>query len=265
MTSAKSGADSARRALEMLFSFTEQTPTASARELAERLAIPVPSVHRYVAMLRDMGLIEEGHRGRYHLTMRVTALGRAARQATPIIELAEPYMRWLAEHTGEAVVLGRMVGGYPVCVHLVETPTRFRLSAEPGQRLPLLRGASVRLLLGAMTPAERERYVDAALESGAQPPVHGRAKFLREMERDIERGWSTSNEEIDEGVWAASAAVFEEGKVVATLGVPCLAFRMDDERRELVIDLVRKAAADLSHALDPGYAAVNPQALGDRR
>lgn len=254
VTHAKSGADSARRALEMLFAFTEQQPTASVRDLAERLGIPVPSVHRYVAMLRELGLIEEGRRGRYHLTMRVTALGRAARQATPIVDLAEQFMRRLSEQTGEAVLLMRMVGGQPMCFHRVETPSRFRLSFEPGQPLPLLRGASVRLLLGAQTPAERERYVDAAIESGAQPPAHGRAEFLREVERDLERGWSVSNQEIDEGVWAASAAVYEGGTVIAAVSAPCPVFRMDDDRQDLVIDLVRKAAADFTHALDPSFA-----------
>lgn len=251
MTGAKSGADSARRALDMLFAFTEQHPTASVKDLAEQVGVPVPSAHRYVAMLRDMGLIEEGQRGRYHLTMRVAALGRAARQATPIVDLAEPHMRRLAEQIGEAVLLMRMVAGQPVCFHRIETPSRFRLSFEPGQPLPFLRGASVRLLLGAMSPAERERYVDRALESGARPPVHGREEFLREVERDVERGWSISNEEIDEGVWAVSAAVHEGGRVVAALSAPCPAFRMDEDRRAQVIDLVRKAAADFGHALDP--------------
>lgn len=239
----------------MLFAFTEQNPSASVRDLATTLDIPVPSVHRYVAMLRDMGLIEESSRGRYHLTMRVAALGRAARQATPIVDLAEPHMRWVSEQLGEAVLLTRMVAGQPVCLHRFETPSRFRLSFEPGQPLPLLRGASVRLLLGAMTPAEREAYIDSALQSGARPPVDGRERFLRDVERDLGRGWAVSNDEIDEGVWAASGAVYEEGKIVATLSVPCLAFRMDDKRRNVVIDLVRKAAADLSNALSPGFTA----------
>ncbi|MEU3274871.1 IclR family transcriptional regulator [Saccharomonospora sp. NPDC006951] len=253
MTGTRSGADSARRALEMLFAFTEQKPSASARELAETLDIPVPSVHRYVAMLRDMGLIEEGSRGRYHLTMRVTALSRAARQATPIMDVAEPYMRRLAERIGEAVLLMRMVGGNPVCFHRIETPSRFRLSFEPGQPLPLLRGASVRLLLGALSPDERSHYIDAALRSGALPPVEGKQGLLSQIEKDLDRGWAISNEEIDQGVWAASAAVLEEGRVVATLSAPCPIFRMDEERKDLVIDLIRTAAAELSQALSPGY------------
>jgi DNA-binding IclR family transcriptional regulator len=251
VATARAGADSARRALDLLFAFTEQRPVASVRDLAEALDIPMPTVHRYVAMLRDMGLIEEGSRGRYHLTMRVTALARAARQATPLVDIAEPYMRKLSDQIGESVLLMRLVHGHPVCIHSVEAVTRFRLSFEPGQPLPPLRGASARLLLGGLGRHERERYVDQALQSGARPPISGRDGFLREVERDTERGWAVSNQEIDEGVWAPAAAVYSEGTVVAAVSAPCPAFRVDEARRHELIELVRDAAAEISQAIGP--------------
>lgn len=243
------GADSGRRALEVLFAFTEQRPVLSVRELAETLAIPVPSVHRYVSLLRDMGLLEEASRGRYHLSMRVAALGRSARRAAPIVDTVEPLMRGLSERIGESVLLMRLVQGAPVCIHRIETPSRFRLSFEPGQLLPALRGASVRLLLGSLAPEDRRRYLDQALESGALPPVNGPEVFLDDVERDVARGWSVSNEEIDEGVWAPAAAVYEDGNVVAAISAPCPAFRVDEVRRTEIIQMVRDAASAASDAL----------------
>ena len=249
MATSKTGADSARRALELLFAFTEQRPVASVRQLAEAIDAPVPSVHRYVALLRDMGLIEEGVRGQYHLTLRVAALNRAARQATSIVDIAEPFMRQLSDEIDETVLLARLVHALPVCIHRIETPRRLRLSFEIGQNLPPLRGASVRLLLGALTPAERERYLDQALAAGALPPVNSRDEFLSDVERDVERGWAVSNQEIDEGVWAAAAPVTEAGRTVAAVSAPCLAFRLDKQKRAHIIDLVQKTAGQISGAL----------------
>lgn len=249
MATPRAGADSGRRALDVLFAFTEQRPVVSVRELAEELEIPVPSVHRYVALLRDMGLLEESSRGRYHLSMRVAALGRAARRAAPIVDTVEPLMRALAERTGESVLLMRLVHGAPVCIHRVESASRFRLSFEPGQLLPALRGASVRLLLGALDPDARQRYLDEALRSGALPPVNGPDAYLGEVERDVARGWAVSNQEIDEGVWAPAAAVYEDGRIVAAISAPCPAFRVDDARREEVLDMVRETASAASDAL----------------
>jgi DNA-binding IclR family transcriptional regulator len=89
------------------------------------------------------------------------------------------------------------------------------------------------------------------LQSGARPPISGRDGFLREVERDTERGWAVSNQEIDEGVWAPAAAVYSEGTVVAAVSAPCPAFRVDEARRQELIELVRDAAAEISQAIGP--------------
>ncbi|WP_277953754.1 IclR family transcriptional regulator domain-containing protein [Saccharopolyspora soli] len=72
---------------------------------------------------------------------------------------------------------------------------------------------------------------------------------MREVARDVGRGWAVSNQEIDEGVWAASAPVTEVGRTVAAVSAPCLAFRLDEKKRALVIDLVQKTALQISNAL----------------
>ncbi|MCI2417391.1 hypothetical protein MOQ72_08135 [Saccharopolyspora sp. K220] len=54
---------------------------------------------------------------------------------------------------------------------------------------------------------------------------------------------------MDEGVWAASAPVTEVGRTVAAVSAPCLAFRLDEKKRALVIDLVQKTALQISNAL----------------
>ena len=47
----------------------------TARELAQATAIPLPSVYRYVALLRDTGLLVGDDRGAYHLSARLTRAG----------------------------------------------------------------------------------------------------------------------------------------------------------------------------------------------
>lgn len=249
MGTSGSGPDSARRALELLLAFTEDKPVASVRQLAERIGVPAPSVHRYVALLRDMGLIVEGARGQYHLSMRVSALYRSARQAMPIVDIAEPLMRELSEELQETVVLIRLVNGLPVCIHRVEAPTPIRIAIDIGQQLPPLRGASVRLLVGDLAKAERERFVDRALASGALPPVHGRDEFLKDVEIAADRGWATSNEETREGSWTASAAVKQDGRTVAALTTHCVAFLTDDAKRAVIVELLEKFASRISDGL----------------
>lgn len=248
MTAAKTGADSARRAIDLLFAF-ESLPVATVRDLADRLGIPLPSAHRYVAMLRDMGVIEEAEHGRYRLTMRIAALGQAARRATSLIDALQPFMRELAEQTNETVLLVQPIAGLPVCTHRIEAPGRLRLSFEVGQYLPPLRGASAHLLVAALPDEERRRYVDDALARGAVPPVHGVERFLAEVEEGAERGWTVSLEEIDEGVWSAAAMVRSAGEFVGTFSMPCPSFRVTERNSAMLIESVRHAAAQASAAL----------------
>lgn len=41
----------------------------------------------------------------------------------------------------------------------------------------------------------------------------------------------------------------EDGRVVATISAPCPAFRVDDARREEILDMVRETASAASDAL----------------
>src|SRR4051812_30590972 len=122
--SRRSGAESARKVLELLLRFSDERPAASIRELASETGVPLPTAYRYVALLREMGLVEEGDRGRYHVTPRVAPLARAAYANPGLIRIAEPVMRRLADTTRESVILVRLIGGLPVCVDRVESPHR---------------------------------------------------------------------------------------------------------------------------------------------
>jgi DNA-binding IclR family transcriptional regulator len=80
------GSEGARRALAALQAFSPHRPMLTARELSEITAIPLPSMYRYIALLRDTGLLIGDDRGSYRLSSTVISLARAAEAA----EAAEP-------------------------------------------------------------------------------------------------------------------------------------------------------------------------------
>jgi DNA-binding IclR family transcriptional regulator len=257
-----SGAEGARRVLAVLQAFSPRQHTLTARELTDLTAIPLPSMYRYIALLRDMGLLVGDERGAYHLSPRFISMARAAKAADSLVELADPIMRDLARECGEAVFLVRLIGQSPICVHRVDPEHReqhddqgqnvdperpLSSSFEPGQSLPLLHGVSGRVLLAGLPERRwREHLVPVAKSDPAE------ATRLAEMiSRAAVRGWATSEEEIDHGVWAASAAVLAGRATAAALTVPATLARAPSVHQERLLGQVRTAAARLSKLIEP--------------
>lgn len=80
-TGSATGAEGARRVLAVLQAFSPQFHTLTAREMAGATGIPLPSMYRYIALLRDMGIIIGDERGSYRLSAKVLSLARAAEAA----------------------------------------------------------------------------------------------------------------------------------------------------------------------------------------
>lgn len=246
MAAPASGAEGARRVLAVLQAFSPQQHTLTARELAELTAIPLPSMYRYIALLRDTGLLIGDDHGAYHLSPRFISLARAAEAAETLIDVANPVMRNLVRECGETVIFVRLIARVPVCVHRVESEHHLRATFEPGQSLPLLQGASGRVLLAGLTERQR-RDLLAPL---AQTDPTAAVRLEQEIAKVAARGWATSEEEIDRGVWAAAAAVTDGRSTVAALTVPSPLVRAPSAQQERLLGQVRTAAARLSRLIE---------------
>jgi DNA-binding IclR family transcriptional regulator len=239
-------AGSARRALELLLCFRRDRHTLTSRELSGLTGIALPTVYRYIALLRESGMLIGDDQGNYHLSIRFVGLAQAAEAADPLIAIANPTMRELADLTGETVLLVRLIGRAAVCVHRIESTHSLRTSYEPGQPLSLEHGASARILLGSMSPEARR----ATLAPLAEREPARAAQLEEDVQLAQRRGWATSREEIDRGVWAVSAAVRDaDGQVVAALSVPSPLVRAPAKARDRLLEQVRRKAGQLTEVL----------------
>jgi DNA-binding IclR family transcriptional regulator len=229
----------------VLQAFSPQHHTLTARDLAETTGIPLPSMYRYIALLRETGLLVGDDHGAYRLSARLVSLARAAEAAESIIEIADPVMRELVGECGETVILVRLIGRMPVCVHRVESSHHLRATFEPGQPLPLDRGASSKVLLSGLTPQVRHEY----LASLARLDPESAQRLEKDVAVTAERGWAITEQEIDRGVWAASAAVTDGRSIVAALTVPSPLVRAPVELQDRLLDQVRAAASQISDLL----------------
>ncbi len=241
------GASSPAKVLRMLLQFGPGRATARVDELARGAGVPLSSAYRYVALLRDAGLVTEAGQSVYQLTPRVLALAHAARIANGISAQLPGVLRALREQTGESALYVRRVADMAVCVDLVESAHPVRLSFAPGHPMPLHAGAGAKLLLAYLRPEDQSRYLRALRNL---PGLRERrARLEREIPLMRSRGWATSEAEVDDGVWAAAAVVNDGTGVSGALSVAGPAYRLDEAKREAILARVRDAAARLSREL----------------
>lgn len=242
------GAQSARKVLQMLTYFEPDRPLATVDALARACRLPLSTAYRYVALLREVGLLSDDGRGSYQLSVRVVRMAKAAQAAMGLLEPARPVMQRLNDQTGETVLLLRRIGDHAICIERIESEQMVRLSFEIGTALPLHAGAGPKLLLAMLNERERQGYLTrVARDAGARL----RAGELRaELARIREQGWAHSEGELTPGVWAAAAVVREAGRPVAALSLAAPTFRVAEADRARLTQLTREAADEVSAALD---------------
>ncbi|WP_199860041.1 IclR family transcriptional regulator [Thermobifida halotolerans] len=238
--------DSARRVLEILLLFSEERPTLSVEQIADDTGIPVSSARRFVALLRELDLVEENGGGAYALSPRILLLSRSVEQALRIPKVLRPLVEQLSEVTGETALVIRRVGDYATCVEISQTEHAIRLSFAPGQAMSLHRGAGPKVLLAAMGEDWASRYFDR-LEP--IPPLSERNMVLAEIPDIVSRGWAISASEVDEGVWAVAAPITVADKVIASVAVAGPHFRIDEKRADFIREQVVAGAAEISRSL----------------
>lgn len=242
----------ADRAIDVLLLFNEEQPVLTAEEVSERLGMPRSTTYRYLQSLRSYGLVEEGDtNGSFRLGPSVFRLARAARVGIGLPEIALPVMHDLVAQTGETALLTRRTDAHVVCIERVESTQRIRLSYERGHVLPLHAGASAKVLMAFLDPAE----IEAVLSSGpfqryTENTITDPALLRTQLETIRANGYAVTNGEVDEGVRGVAAPIFGPNKrIVAGLSVAGPAFRIDDTVLPDVIHAVQEAANRISNRL----------------
>lgn len=236
------GAGSARKVLDLLFCFSTDRPVWTAHELARAIVVSSATVYRYIALLRDVGLVDDDGYGNYRLSMRTTRLAAAAEAGRSTLEaIALPVMTRIRDEINETVLFARRVGDSAITIERVETQQPIQLRFDVGQRTPLYRGAMARVLLAALPREERDAYLAATFPGGRPEELSDEA--LAVLARD---GYAENFGEIDEGIWGTGAAIRMNGVTVAALGVAAPLYRLDERARARIIEVVRAGADEVS-------------------
>jgi DNA-binding IclR family transcriptional regulator len=221
-----SGGDSPQllqRTFSVLALFTPEHQEWTVTEIGRECGLAVPTVHRILSALRRNGyLVRDDNNKRYRFGPAILRMGRTASLAVNMRTLAAPLLQTLARRTTQTALLTVMAEDRrnAVCLDRVESSEPLRLSVQPGRQLPLHAGASQKILLAFMPEEEFQAYVDEPLTSLCTATIAEAGRLSHEVSVIRERGWASSYEETNLGVWGLSVALIDEtGRAEASIGV----------------------------------------------
>ncbi len=218
----------------------------TAAELSAELDLTQSAVYRYVALLREVGLVEQMPGNKYRLSEQIAAMAAAAAAArAPLGEVAMPVLQRLRDTIDETVLVARRSGWHVYYVASAESRKPVRLQFEPGQAMVLHQGSMPRVLLAAMPVAEQERYLASLDEEQRRAPLLSPA----ERQKVRREGVAESFEEIDESIWGVAAAITVRGEVVGALGCAAPIFRTDVDKRRMIRELIIAGAGEVAALL----------------
>jgi DNA-binding IclR family transcriptional regulator len=242
------------RALNVLRVLSGERRGLTMGEIAERLDVPLASMHRVLGVLRDEGFVTRSTSNRrYFLGPGAREIGahdvsRESPLVTPHAAVVEG-----SRATGETMFLSELVGEAVVCLALAESRHPLRLFVRVGQEMPVHAAASARVLLAGLSSAGArallERHTPLAHFTDDTPVTVD--QVMDHLAVITKQGFDICHSELDDNVWAVAAPVRSSvDEVVASVTLAAPIHRMStsadrDRAKEVVLAAAARMSADL--------------------
>jgi len=224
---------------------------AGVTEIAASLGVHKSTVSRLIAVLEARGYVEQlSDRGKYRLGHTIARLARASRSNIDLGRVSQDICDGLVDDVGETVNVAIL--DEDRIVNIVESigPAEITLRTWVGQSCPAHATSSGKVLLAGLDQADVRARMTDPLASFTPRTLTRVTDLLHELAAVRERGWASVAEELEVGLNAVAAPVFDaDTQIVAALSVSGPSYRLGEEKFGAAAKLTMAAAKAISRRL----------------
>ena len=243
--------NSVYKAFDILTAFCRAGRPLTPAEVADAAGLALPTAHRFLLTLEDVGAVSRRADNRYHLGLLVAELGRHAAHRDVLAERAREPVEALAAEIGETVSLAAFEGGRvrPVVWSEPARPFAFRMRSD--QDLPLHATALGKLLVADLPVLEREELMGSLpLARHTTATITDVLALRREIRSVAQAGVARARQELEEGLDCIAIPVpGPHGGAIAALAISGPASRLGEDRLDALVDAMRRTAARIGRGL----------------
>lgn len=243
---------SVEKAIVLLDCFWRSGGSLSLSELVQKTGWAKSTVHGLLASMLASAVVEQDKAdGRYRLGYHLFELGSSVASSWDVVGVVRPYLEKIANTVGESAYLARLSGDELILVECLEPHNGFRVSSEPGSRIPLHCSSQGKCILAAMKEEKAKELLQrkgmAAFTGSTITTWEGLAPQLaltRELGYSVERG------EYRTGLQSVGAPVFtSSGGCIYAIGVVGIQPAGQITADRAAIEAVKSAAQSASYDL----------------
>jgi DNA-binding IclR family transcriptional regulator len=244
---------SVQRAAAILKAFGYGSPQLGVSEVGRKLKLHKSTASRLLATLESEGLVERVPQSdKYRLGYEFVRLAGQVTHFSDVRAIAKPLLAELAEATRETINLAVLDGEEVVNIEQVSSPHIVGIANWVGRRTPLHCVANGKALLAFLPRAQVEHILSSPLSRFTKHTITSKAALRAELARIRERGYATAMSEIEEGLHAVAAPIFDaRGEVVASVSISGPSYRVTPERMEQLSKQMVRTAEKITARLSP--------------
>jgi IclR family KDG regulon transcriptional repressor len=265
------GVRAVQRAIAILRAFSPSDSDLSVTDFSNKLNLHKSTVHRLLATLESESFVlRDPKNGRYRLGLPLLELGSLVTANLELRRVARPHLEDANSRCGETVHLGILDQGEVVYIDKIDSTRRLRMHSQVGGRAPAHCTGLGKVLLAALPAVE----LDQVMQQRGLRSYTDRTLTSPEALRDHlavvrQQGYAVDSGENEELVHCAAAPIIDHtGGVVAAVSIATVGVDVESRRFKEYIELVLKAAQNISEDLGHGHAALlsdgRPRKLSDR-
>jgi IclR family transcriptional regulator, acetate operon repressor len=247
-TRSSGGVQSIERVFELLETMADAGGVIGLSQLASQSGLPLPTIHRLVRTLVDLGYVRQEPSREYALGPRLVRLGDVA--SGLLARWATPYLQKVVDALGESTNLAILDGDQ--IMYVAQAPGRhsMRMFTEVGRRAQAHCTAAGKAMLAQM-PAEKAEGIlrRSGMPAMTEHTITDRAQFARELALIRERGYALDEGEQELGVRCVAVALPGSSTRAAT-SVSGPLTRMTDTLIQRAVPLLTGTASALAEELD---------------
>jgi DNA-binding IclR family transcriptional regulator len=206
------GNQAVRRAIIVLKAFSDENPEMGVTEVSRRVNLHKSTVYRLLSAFEGEGLIaKSAETGKYRLGPELIVLGEQVLRHTDVHRVALPFLKEMADRTGETVDLEVLSGSNVVTIEEIAGKHVVAAAGAIGMPWAAHATSTGKVLLAHLPPEKQRQILARTLKKFTSRTITDPKALARDLLKVREQGYSISFGELEEHLIAVGLPIRGRG------------------------------------------------------